>query len=225
MTKNLPINTTFVLIPCPQLDLLASEHKCLDHQPNKMHDLCSNFADHYLTRQQGYNSRRLDRRYIHSQFCVYRTITAQCDAFFTCCDFTPCGTSVVVGLRSGKVEVYKNENGNLCTTYQCHYSYVNNVKTSKDGTLLLTSSSLFPFSAMWNIEKNQFSKKLSFHDEQYLDFSKLNEDKILGNRASAATIFDTQTGQSIAGFIPSIGNYCNKNRATFSPCDELVLSG
>lgn len=167
---------------CPQFDLFAP-HKCPDPRPNKMHGLCSNFAGRYFRRQAGYNSRRLDRRLVHSQFCMARTIRSQDDSFYTCCDFTPCTTSIVVGLHSGEVKVYNNESGDEYT-YPCHSSYVNNVKCSKDGTLLLTSSAWRqPLSGMWNIEKNQFSMKLVFDEEEYLEFSKVNEDKILGTNA------------------------------------------
>lgn len=167
---------------CPQFDLFAP-HKCPDPRPNKMHGLCSNFAGRYFRRQAGYNSRRLDRRLVHSQFCMARTIRSQDDSFFTCCDFTPCTTSVIVGLHGGEVKVFNNESGDEYT-YPCHSSYVNNVKCSKDGTLLITSSAWRqPLSGMWNIEKNQFSMKLVFDEEEYLEFSKVNEDKILGTNA------------------------------------------
>lgn len=167
---------------CPQFDLFAP-HKCPDPRPNKMHGLCSNFAGRYFRRQAGYNSRRLDRRLVHSQFCMARTIRSQDDSFFTCCAFTPCATSIIVGLHSGEVKVYNNESGDEYT-FPCHSSYVNNVKVSRDGTLLLTSSAWRqPLSAMWNIEKNQFSMKCVYDEEEYLEFSKVNEDKVLGTNA------------------------------------------
>lgn len=164
---------------CPQFDLFAP-HKCPDPRPNRMHGSCSNFAGRYFRRQAGYNSRRLDRRLVHSQFCMARTIRSQGDTFFTSCDFTPCTTSIIVGLHSGEVKVYNNESGDEYT-YPCHSSRINNVKVSRDGTLLLTSSTWrAPLSAVWSIEKNQFSMKAVFDDEEYLEFSKVNEDKILG---------------------------------------------
>lgn len=170
---------------CPQFDLFAP-HKCPDPRPNKMHGLCSNFAGRYFRRQAGYNSRRLDRRLVHSQFCMARTIRSQDDTFFTCCDFTPCTTSVVVGLHSGEVKVFNNDSGDEYS-HTCHDSYINNVKCSRDGTLLLTSSAWRqPLSVMWNIEKNQFTQKLAFDDEEYLEFSKVNEDKILGTNGEVS---------------------------------------
>ncbi|KAJ6646065.1 Protein mahjong [Pseudolycoriella hygida] len=190
-----------------------------------MHDLCSNFADRYFRRHEGYNSRGLDRRYVHSQFSMEKVIRGEGDAFFTCCDFTPCATGVIVGLLSGDVKMYNNKSGDVYTTYRCYPSAVTFLKTSKDGTLLLTSSiSIQPVSTMWNIEKNQFSKKSIFLHQEYVEFSKLNEDTVLGTSGSAATIYDVETGQSIATFIPLNGNSCTKNRATFSPCNELILS-
>ncbi|KAJ6646016.1 Protein mahjong, partial [Pseudolycoriella hygida] len=208
---------------CPQFDLFAP-HKCPDPRPNKMHGLCSNFAGRYFRRQAGYNSKRLDRRLVHSQFCMARTIRSQDDTFFTCCDFTPCTTSVIVGLHSGEVKVFNNESGDEYS-HPCHNSFVNNVTCSRDGTLLLTSSAWRqPLSSMWNIDKNQFSLKLHFDEEEYLEFSKLNEDKVLGTNGEMATIYDIRTGKSIVTLSPTIQNQYTKNRATFCPTDELILS-
>ncbi|KAJ6646063.1 Protein mahjong [Pseudolycoriella hygida] len=197
-----------------------------DPRPNKMQDLCLNFAGRYFNREQGFNSSRLDRRYVHSRFRMVRSITTQRGVFFTSCDFTACATGVIVGVDSGEVRVYSNKSGYTYTTQACQDGGVANVKTSKNGALLLTSASrLPPKSKIWNIiEDNQFTLKMEFFEEDYVEFSKLNEDKILATSEGTATIYDAHTGQLCATFHPSVRNRCMQNRATFSPCDQLILS-
>ncbi|KAJ6646160.1 Protein mahjong, partial [Pseudolycoriella hygida] len=207
-----------------QHDLFA-QHKCPDPSPNKVQGLCPNFAGRYFHRQAGFNSSRLDRRLVHSQFRMSCTIPSEVGAYFTCCDFTPCTTRVVVGLNNGKVKVF-NDNARDVSTYDCHDYYVTNVKCSKDGTLLLTSRAWFPLSSkMWKIEENQLSLKLLFNNEQYLDFSKLCENYILGSHSDTTTIYDVETGKRIKSFFsPNLSTYTHK-MATFCPSDNLILSG
>ncbi|KAJ6646010.1 DDB1- and CUL4-associated factor 1, partial [Pseudolycoriella hygida] len=124
------------------------------------------------------------------------------------------------------VKVYNTKSAEEYFAHRCHDSYVDNVKCSKDGTLLLTSNvRRRPFSAMWNIERNQFSSKLIFNEDEFLEFSKLDEDKILGANPVRTTIYDIRTGQAIASYKSFFNNYCSLNRATFSPLDDLILSG
>jgi len=57
-----------------------------------------------------------------------------------------------------------------------------------------------------------------------VEFSNLVQDKVLGTKAEKATIYDINTGQEIRSLQPTIFNQYNKNRATFCPTDELILS-
>ncbi|KAJ6646064.1 Protein mahjong [Pseudolycoriella hygida] len=190
-----------------------------------MRDLCLNFAEHYFRRHEGYSSRRLDRRYVHSQIRLCRMIRAEDHEFFTCCAFTACATSVVVGLSSGEVRVYSSRSQNDYATHQCYRCPVSYLKTSKNGSLLLTSNlSTSPVSKLWNIEWNEFSRQSNFFRQEYVEFSKLDEDKVLGTSGSRATIYDILSERPITTFIPSIANRCQRNKATFSPCNEIILS-
>lgn len=47
---------------------------------------------------------------------------------------------------------------------------------------------------------------------------------MLGTKSEMATIYDLNTGQKVSSFVPQIYNQYNKNRATFDPTDELILS-
>ncbi|KAJ6646012.1 Protein mahjong [Pseudolycoriella hygida] len=120
----------------------------------------------------------------------------------TCCDFTPCSTGVVVGMVGGRVKVYNSKNGNECITHYCHENTVRYVKCSKNGTLLLTSSfHTQPGAKMWNIEQNQFLMKLHFAGDEYLEFSNLNEDKIVGTKATVdGVLWDVRSGEQIYKF-------------------------
>ncbi|CAG2061499.1 unnamed protein product, partial [Timema podura] len=61
-------------------------------------------------------------------------------------------------------------------------------------------------------------------EEEYVEFSKVNQDRIVGTKAEVATIYDVATGQKLTTFNPRISNQYTRNRATFSPGDEFVLS-
>lgn len=211
---------------CPQFDLFVP-HKCPDPRPNRSGANCANFAGRHFRRQGGVSSRRLDRRLVHSNFCVARTLRAppESDCFFTACDFTPCASSLVVGSYSGEVRVF---NINECTedySFQCHESYVNNIQCNREGNLILTSSTWrSPLSALWNVENKQFALKLQWEEEEYMEFSNVTQDRLLGTTSELATIYDLQTGKKIAAYEPEIFNQYSKNRATFCPTDELILS-
>lgn len=210
---------------CPQFDLVLP-HKCPDPRPSRVSGLSMNFAGRYFRQQAGFNSRRLDRRLVHSQFCVARTIRPEDpDYFFTCCDIAPCATSVAVGSYSGEVKVYNiNETGDEFS-YHCHEAFVTSLKCSRDGKFITTSCAWrAPLSALWSIENKQFQLKLSWDEEEYMEFANIANDRILGTKAELATIYDLSTGQKISSFNPSIYNQYSKNRATYYPTDELILS-
>lgn len=210
---------------CPQFDLVLP-HKCPDPRASRVSGLSHNFAARYFRQQAGFNSRRLDRRLIHSNFCVARTIRPEDpDYFFTCCDIAPCATSVAVGSYSGDVKVYNiNETGEEFS-YHCHESFVNSIKCSRDGNFVVTSCAWrSPLSALWNIENRQFIMKLSWDEEEYMEFANIANDRILGTKSEVATIYDLNTGQKVSSFTPQIFNQYSKNRATYYPTDELILS-
>lgn len=211
---------------CPPFDLIVP-HKCPDPRTNKASGLSMNFAARYFRQQAGFNGRRLDRRLIHSNFCAARTIRAEDpDLFFICCDIAPCATSVAVGSYSGEVKVYNiNESGEEFA-FSCHDSFVSNIKYSRDGNFIATSTAWRPpLSALWSIENKRFHLKLSWEEEEYMEFANQTNDRILGTKGEKATIYDLNTGQIVRQFVPSIYNQYSKNRATYYPTDELILSG
>lgn len=209
---------------CPQFDLKLP-HKC--PRPNaRLNRVYNNIAARHFRQQAGYNSRRLDRHLIHSNFCVARTIRPEEDEFFfTCCEIAPCATSVIAGSYSGAVRVYNiNETGEEFS-FNCHDSFVNSIKCNKDGTLVVTSSAWRPpLSALWSIENRQFQLKLNWEDEEYMEFANQSNSHILGTRSEKATIYDLHTSQVVSQFEPTIYNQYSKNQATYSPTDELILS-
>lgn len=69
-----------------------------------------------------------------------------------------------------------------------------------------------------------FEPKLTFKDDDYVEFSKVNQDKVISTQNEIATIYDISTGQKIRELKPVISNSYGKNRATFDPSDELVLN-
>ncbi|XP_055695388.1 protein mahjong isoform X2 [Lutzomyia longipalpis] len=212
---------------CPQFDLFVP-HKCPDPRPNKISGMCLNFADRFFRRHAGFNSKRLDRHLVHSNFSSTRTLRSQePDMFFTCCDFTPCSSYVVVGCFSGEVKVYNINDGTEEFSNECHDSNVSNVKISRDGKFLLTSSQWQspPFTShLWRMENRQFEIMWSASDDEYCEFSNVTQDKVLCTKSEVATICDLHTGTTIATFAPKVFNQYTKNRATFCPTDELILS-
>ncbi|XP_065091770.1 protein mahjong isoform X2 [Ochlerotatus camptorhynchus] len=210
---------------CPQFDLFAP-HKCPDPRPNRASGMSINFATRFFKRHAGYSSRRFDRRLVHSNFSASRVLRPQdSEFFFTCCDFTPCATKLITGSHSGEVKIFNLSDSNEEFSYSCHESYVNSIICSKDGQLLLTSCAWrSPMSALWNIENSRFTQKLTWEEEEYVEFPNLKQDKVLATTGETATIYDINTGQKVLSLVPSIYNQYTKNRATFCPSDELILS-
>jgi HIV-1 Vpr-binding protein len=95
---------------------------------------------------------------------------------------------------------------------------------NREGTLLLTSSPWrAPYSRLWSLGEF-FETKLTFKDEDYVEFSKVNQDKVIATQNEIATIYDIATGEKIRELKPQISNNYIKNRATFDPFDDLVLN-
>ncbi|XP_058066009.1 protein mahjong [Anopheles bellator] len=210
---------------CPPFDLFVP-HKCPDPRPHRSTGVSNNFAARLYRQQAGYASRRFDRRLVHSNFSTSRVLrTPEIDYFFTSCDFTPCGNKIIVGSQTGEVKIFNLNDSNEEYSYSCHESSVVSTKCSKDGTLLLTSASWrYPMSALWNIEGNRFTQKLQWEEEEYFEFANTTQDRVLATTNEIATIYDINTGQKLMKLEPAICNQYTKNRATFCPTDELILS-
>lgn len=211
---------------CPQFDLFEP-HKCPDPRPNRnAMGMSINIAARFFKRHQGFSSVKLDRRFVHSQFHVARILKiSDLDLCFTTCDFTPDASSLMIGTHSGEVRVFHINDSTEDFSASCSDSYINNIKCSRNGRMVLTSSTWHtPLSVLWSVDNKQFVSKMNFDDDEYVEFSNLVQDKVLGTKGEKATIYDINTSQSIRNLNPTIFNQYNKNRATFCPTDELILS-
>ena len=66
---------------------------------------------------------------------------------------------------------------------------------------------------------------MSFREEECLEFSKLIQDKVVGTCAEGvATIWDLNTSQRVRTLTPTNSNAYTRNKATFDPTDDLILS-
>ncbi|XP_020297842.1 protein VPRBP isoform X2 [Pseudomyrmex gracilis] len=209
------------MVTCPQFNLFEP-HKCPD--PCTKNSSSQNITVRLTRRVLGMDSRKLDRRYIYSRFCPVKTFRpTEVGGIFTCCTFSPCTQYLILGTHSGDIKMFNVHTGMEEATYQCHESYVYHTECNKRGNLLLTSTTWRnPMSALWDIG-SFFEMKLGFENEEYVEFSKL-QDRIIGTQGEGATIYDIATAKLLLTLSPSISNQYTKNRATFSMNDELVLS-
>lgn len=210
---------------CPTFDLFEP-HKCPDPRPKSISGMSVNVAARFFKRHQGFNSSKLDRRFVHSNFNVVRTLRIpDLDLYFTTCDFfTPEGNKLLIGTHTGEVRVLNINDSTEEFSASCSDSYINNIKCSRYEGLVLTSAWQPPLSCLWSVDNKQFIPKMNFDEEEYVEFSNIAHDKVLGTKAEKATIYDINTGQVIRKLVPTIYNQYNKNRATFCPTDELILS-
>ncbi|XP_053657788.1 protein mahjong [Anopheles marshallii] len=210
---------------CPPFDLFKP-HKCPDPRPNRVSGVGNNFAARFYRRQAGFSSRRFDRRLVHSNFSASRVLrTVEMDYCFTSCDFTPCGTRLIVGSQTGEVKIFNLNDTNEEHSFSCHETNVASIKCSKDGKLLLTSAVWrYGVSTLWSLEGNQISEKLVWDEEDYVEFANITPERVLATTNQIATIYDVNTGQRVMRFEPTFPNQYTKNRATFCPNDELLLS-
>lgn len=212
---------------CSQFDLFKP-HKCPDPRPNKRSGLCLNFSDRLFRREAGFTySKQLDRRLIHSHFNVTRTLRSQeAETFFTCGDFTPCSSKLVLGCYTGDVKVFNINDSEEEFSHGCHESgVITGLSMSRCGKFMITSTTWQPaLSCLWAMGDREFINKLQLTDEEHCEFANMTPNWILGTKAEAATIYDLNTGKSVSTFKPSIFNQYTKNKATFCPTDELIWS-
>jgi len=68
---------------------------------------------------------------------------------------------------------------------------------------------------------------MDFNDSEYVEFSKLRQDKVIGTDATIkekAVVWDLQSQQIVREFSPQCSNNYTRNQATFNLSDELVLN-
>merc|ERR1712107_688067 len=144
---------------------------------------------------------------------------------FTCCSFSHNSQHLYAGTYMGDIKIFNMVTGEEDGTYPCHDSYVYHVQSSRDGRSLITSSSWRTlYSKLHSLfEGGGARETYTFKEEEYLEFSS-TQDKLIGTRLDGeATVYDITTGQQVRLLKPDTSNAYTRNRATFDPCDELVL--
>ncbi|KAL5291108.1 VPRBP family protein [Megaselia abdita] len=211
---------------CPQFDLFKP-HKCPDPKPFRSFDMDNNLVMRIMRGQTGYSTTKLDRRFVHQHFCPHRVIKAAdfAELQFTCCHLLPINNIIVVGSYHGEAKAFNVNDGSELFSSNVHNSFIDHISSNRAGNLVLTSCSWrSPLSGLWDISQNDFINKANYIDEFYCEFSNLSQDKILGTKTDACTVFDIETSEKVSVFAPNIPNQYTKNRATFCPTDELILS-
>ncbi|XP_043216878.1 DDB1- and CUL4-associated factor 1-like isoform X3 [Amphibalanus amphitrite] len=225
------------MVTCPQFDLFEP-HRC--PEPKSKHSAPANLAARLARRPLfapygGPDGRRLDTRLIYSRYCPVRTFREFADddtTMFTCATFTPEDMKyMMIGTHDGTVKAFNLETGEVEETYaSLHASSITNLEVNRAGNRMLTSSRRRrPLSALWSIE-NVFESKMSFGEDEYVEFGKLSQGHVLGTQRTTGThnfsanLYDLTTGQRVTQLSPRDGNGYQANRATFDPTDELVLN-
>lgn len=166
---------------CPQFDLFTP-HKCPDPKPNRLlQSANSNLVSRLFRAQAGYNTTRMDRRFVHSIFAPYRTIRSNDynEIQFTCCDLVSSTNILIVGTEQGEAKAFNVNDGSELYSSVCHNFLINSIKSNRSADLVLTSCSM---SVLWSIRNNEFASQLRFADDFYCEFSKQTQDKVVGTQ-------------------------------------------
>ena len=214
---------------CPEFDLFLP-HKCPDKRSRR--DAPLNFTarygrQSYFPPHAGPDGKKLNRKLIYSRFRPVKTFRAEAedseDNILTCTAFSADRQFLYAGTVLGDVKMFNLSSGEE-TTYQCHESCINHIQPSNNTNLVITSASWrLPYSKIWTIGEF-FEEKMSFREEEFLEFSKLVQDKVVGTCTDGvATIWDLNTSQRLRTLTPTNSNAYTRNRATFDPTDDLIL--
>ncbi|CAH0730545.1 unnamed protein product, partial [Brenthis ino] len=218
------------VVTCPQFNLFEP-HKCPEPAPPTLAALQAraepaSLLARVVRRELGGGApRRAHARLAHSHFAHVRTLRLQDDdAYFTHTIFHPTQQQLLTATSSGDIRIFNLFTGIEESSYQVHESYIYHMQASRDGLLLLASSttSWRTTSALWNMK--EFEQLFQLDNEEYVEFSKMSDERIIGTKGETASVFDTRTGAELLTLTPAISNQYAKNRATFNPTDELVLS-
>ncbi len=225
---------------CPEFDLFVP-HKCPDPRPRSSAPM--NFATRFTRRSTAaafgrtpfiggpLDGRKLDRKLVYSRFRPVRTFRMgdaeteeQASGHFTSCAIMPDDSFVFAGTYQGDVKMFNAVTGVEEGSYACHESTVYHLQPSRSGELLLTSSSWrTPYSGLWSLGEF-FDSRMTFLEEEYVEFSRLSQDKVIGTKREIATVYDLHTQQVVTELKSAGSNLYTKNRATFDPTDDLVLN-
>ncbi|ESN96091.1 hypothetical protein HELRODRAFT_67592 [Helobdella robusta] len=215
------------VIACPPFSLL-NPHKC--PEPKFRTVAPSNITSRLFRRQVfprygGLEGGKLDRKFIYSRFRPLRSFRDAEENVFSCCSFSADEEYVVLGLCTGELKMFNISTAVESNYFHCHSSPVIHCEPSRDGELWLTSSAWgTPLSALWK-NNSLFDMMHAFNDDEYAEFSKLAQDRIVGTKDSSAQIYDVTTGLKLMTlYDANKSNNYTKNRATFNPTDDLILN-
>ncbi|CAG0915066.1 unnamed protein product, partial [Notodromas monacha] len=226
------------MITCPEFDLFQP-HKCPDRRGTTQAswNLSARIANRGIfPKYGGKDGAALTCRLLWSRFqpITHPTIRArdmvdELCSFSTCC-FSPDDQFIMAGDDLGNLRLFNIITGAEEGTYSCHDAPLTNLQPYKDRSLLLTSTNqdagAGPKSCLWSMGE-YFDMKTVFLNDSHVEWGKGREqDLIIGTMGATAHIYDATTGQLTTTLTPPEGyhNSYTQNRATFSPCDELVLS-
>ncbi len=216
---------------CPEFDLFVP-HKCPDPRPK--HSAPWNFTARYARRPffppfGGPDGRKLDRKLIYSRFRPVRSVRMEQaedngTSCFTSCAIMPDSSYLLAGTYSGEVKMYNMSTLQEESTYVCHESTLYHLQPNRECSLLLTSSSWrTPYSCLWSLG-SFFEQKMAFREDEYVEFSKLRQDMVIGTKNEIASIYDISENKKIRELKPTESNAYSRNKATFDPTDDLVLN-
>ncbi|XP_033116382.1 DDB1- and CUL4-associated factor 1-like [Anneissia japonica] len=218
------------VVVCPAFSLLEP-HKCPEprfrlHAPLNITARMSRRS--YFPRHGGVDGDRCTRHFIHSRFRAMQTLKdSEEDGCFTCCMFGKKDNMdcLYTGNYSGDIKIFNAITGAEESVHMCQDSPIVHCQPSKNGKLLLTCSSWDqPLSKLWSVG-SELEIAHTFDNDQYVEFNKICQDRIIGTKDDTAHIYDTETGQKILTLYASeLSNHYTKNSATFDPTDELVLN-
>ncbi|XP_054751172.2 DDB1- and CUL4-associated factor 1-like [Lytechinus pictus] len=220
------------VVACPSFSLLEP-HQC--PEPKFRQNAPINATSRLFRRliypaHGGRDGARCSRHFVYSRFHPMQTFRdTEDDSWFTCCAFSkhlhPKDQFLWLGNYAGELKTYNLNSGNEETSYVCHDSPIRLVEPSRDGRLVLTSSTWsHPMSALWGTEPS-FDRKFSFNDDVHVEFSKASQDRIIGTKDDTAHIYDVATGKLVLTLQDGhLSNNYTNNCATFDPTDELVLN-
>lgn len=175
-----------------------------------------------------YNSGRMvhsrNERYVFSRFRSSRALVEH-EEMYTSCAFSIDDEHLILGTFSGEVHWVNMETGAIESHTVCHSSGITSIVPSKDGNFLLTSSAyISPLSALWKLGDQQ-EHAFDLAGEYFVQFSNLTSDKIISTNDVVGSLYDTETGQLLRKFRrDSFPTGYTHNRASFSPCDTMILN-
>ncbi|XGW32162.1 hypothetical protein V3C99_010381 [Haemonchus contortus] len=211
---------------CPPFSLFYP-HRC--PEPRNVGSVPMNIVTRFATRDiLPYNTwtnvQSKNESYVFSRFRPSRTITEH-EEMYTSCAFSIDDEHLIVGTFTGEVHWLNIETGAEESHTVCHSSGITSIVPSNDGNFLLTSSAyITPLSALWKLGDQQ-EYALGIPDEYFVQFSNLSSEKIIGTSDVVGTMYDTETGRVLWKFRrDSCPTGYSHNRASFSPCDTMVLN-